>query len=257
MFELIFTIIGLVFKGIWGLLKIIFSIFIFLFTAKVLRIFVITGLIVFVPLIVLYGVSPDLSYKVAAHAISTVNTTTFYKYSKDVYLDSIIHGSVRVYNYTTPKEMPYFSAIISRDKLEDTEPQGVLPVNTDIELRSVFPIQSENEDENEKNENLWIEIFFNMEDKPQYAYALLPDADWTKIAQATKPVRTHTQKTVYATVATSGLNVRTGPSSDHGIQDMLHENTRVEVLEKLHTGWVRIKYGDNKTGYVSGDFLSY
>jgi len=60
----------------------------------------------------------------------------------------------------------------------------------------------------------------------------------------------------YATVTTYVLNVRTGPSAGHGIQDSLSENTRVEIIQRVANPWVRIRYGDGRTGYVNGNFLS-
>ena len=61
---------------------------------------------------------------------------------------------------------------------------------------------------------------------------------------------------VYATVTTYVLNVRTGPSTGHNIQDSLSENTRVEIIEMVTDPWVRIRYGDGRIGYVNGNFLS-
>jgi len=62
---------------------------------------------------------------------------------------------------------------------------------------------------------------------------------------------------VYATVTASSLNVRSGPSTGHNIQDSISENTRVEILEMVASPWVRIRYGDGRIGYVSRNFLSY
>jgi len=248
MIEIIIAIIFGVFKAAWGLLKIIFGSFIFLFSAKIVRVIVITVLAVIVPLTIIYYVSPDLGGAVAASALSAANTTTLYKYSKDVYLDSIIHGSVRVFDYKTSKETPYFSAIITKDKLEETEPVGVLPVNSEIELRSYFAM-------NDEDEEIWTQVFFlNEEEKPQYAYALLPAAEISQLVQVKKPAKK--PKAVYATVATQVLNVRSGPSSDYSIQDGLQQNTRVEILETYENAWVKIKY-DNKTGYVYSELLEF
>jgi len=253
MLGLIFTIIFGVFKGALGLLKLIFGLFILLFSTKIVRVIIITVLAVIVPLGIIYYVSPDLGSTVAASAFSAVNTTTLYKYSKDVYLDSIIHGSVRVFDYKTSKETPYYSAIITKDKLEETEPAGVLPVDSNIELRSYFAMNNKEEDE-EEEENIWTQIFFlNEEEKPQYAYVLLPAAEISQLVPV-KPAKK--PKAVYATVTAQLLNVRSGPSANHDILDGLQQNTRVEILETYENSWVKIKYGD-KTGYVYSELLEF
>jgi len=240
-------LVGWVFKGI-------FFVFAFLFTVKILRIIVISVLAVFVPLIVMGAVSPDLGEAAANTALSAVNSTTLYKYSKDVYLDSIIHGSVRVADYTVADETPYFSSVVSRDKLENAEPLGVLPAKTDIELRRLY---SENKEE---EEDAWVEVFFTNEDKPQYAYILLPAKELEQIVpkkEKKEKKQKQNSNAEYAIVNVSILNVRAGPSTNYDIIEGLNENTKVEVLEKLSSGWVKIKYSGNKTGYVSGNFLIY
>ena len=63
---------------------------------------------------------------------------------------------------------------------------------------------------------------------------------------------------VYATVTSSSLNVRSGPSPTYSIQSNLHENAKVVILERNEGNlWVRIRYGDNNIGYVNSNFLSY
>jgi len=54
------------------------------------------------------------------------------------------------------------------------------------------------------------------------------------------------------------LNVRSSPSSinDRNIIEAIRNNTRVEITEYANNGWVRIKYGNNKTGYVYSNHLS-
>jgi len=262
MIELFFGLIWLAWQGIWWVLKSIFFIFFFLFTTKILRVLVIAILVVGVSLGVLYAVSQDLSERVVYSAVSAVNITNLYNYSKDVYLDSIIYGSLRVFDYKVPKETPYFSAIVSLDKLEDTEPLGILPVDLEVELRSAFAVSRINKEDDEENntieemEIVWIETLFYEEEKPRYAYIILPAAEWMQIApaQIVKPLR---RAVVYATVTNPVLNVRSGPSTDHDIQDRLNQHTRVEVVERLDNSWVRIKYDNNKIGYVYSELLTF
>jgi len=64
---------------------------------------------------------------------------------------------------------------------------------------------------------------------------------------------------IFATVtACEWLNVRNTPSSvnDRNIIEAIRVNTKVEMLERANNVWVRIKYGNGKTGYVHGNFLS-
>jgi len=54
------------------------------------------------------------------------------------------------------------------------------------------------------------------------------------------------------------LNVRRTPSSvnSNNIIEAIRVNTRVEVLERQRNGWVRIRYGNGRIGYVHSNFLS-
>jgi hypothetical protein len=57
-------------------------------------------------------------------------------------------------------------------------------------------------------------------------------------------------------VNTDGLNVRNDANADAAWQDVMAQNTRVEILEEYTNSWTRIKYGNNKTGYVNGKYLT-
>ena len=64
---------------------------------------------------------------------------------------------------------------------------------------------------------------------------------------------------VFATVINCNwLNVRRTPLSinNNNIIETIRVNTRVEVLERTNNGWVRIRYGNGKTGYVHSYFLT-
>lgn len=72
-------------------------------------------------------------------------------------------------------------------------------------------------------------------------------------AFSSKPVH------VFATVVSCDwLNVRRTPSStnDNNIIEAIRANTKVEILERANNGWIRISYGNGKTGYVDSDYLS-
>jgi hypothetical protein len=57
-------------------------------------------------------------------------------------------------------------------------------------------------------------------------------------------------------VAADGLNVRSDTYADATWQDVIAQNNRVEILEEYTNSWARIKYGNNKTGYVNGKYLT-
>lgn len=64
---------------------------------------------------------------------------------------------------------------------------------------------------------------------------------------------TKLSQTMYAQ---TGVNVRSGPGTDYGVQGTLSTNDDVYVTGKTENGWYQIEYkGD--TGYVSGTYLSY
>jgi len=69
---------------------------------------------------------------------------------------------------------------------------------------------------------------------------------------------TRTTQTFATVVSCDWLNVRRTPSSanDSNIIEAIRANTRVEVLERQSNGWVRIRYGHGRTGYVHNNFLS-
>jgi curved DNA-binding protein CbpA len=62
---------------------------------------------------------------------------------------------------------------------------------------------------------------------------------------------------VFTTVVSCDwLNVRGTPSSaNNNIIEAIRVNTRVEILERTNNGWVKIKYGNSKTGYVDSNYL--
>jgi len=64
--------------------------------------------------------------------------------------------------------------------------------------------------------------------------------------------------TIYATVRNCDwLNVRRTPSSinNNNIIEAIRVNTRVEIISRSNNGWVQIRYGNSKTGYVHTNFL--
>jgi len=65
---------------------------------------------------------------------------------------------------------------------------------------------------------------------------------------------------VYGSVASCDwLNVRSSPSSvnDRNIIEAIRADTRVEITERTGNGWVRVRYGNGKSGYVHSNYLSF
>jgi uncharacterized protein YgiM (DUF1202 family) len=63
-----------------------------------------------------------------------------------------------------------------------------------------------------------------------------------------------TQRQVgYKLVNSDALNVRSGPSADHGVVGQVTKNMRVQILESSGQWW-KIRYGSIE-GYVNSNFL--
>jgi len=52
----------------------------------------------------------------------------------------------------------------------------------------------------------------------------------------------------------TGVNFRTGPSTNHSVIMLLPVNTSIEVLEQQSNGWSRVRYSGNE-GYIRSDLL--
>ena len=64
---------------------------------------------------------------------------------------------------------------------------------------------------------------------------------------------------IYANVISCDwVNVRRTPSSvnNSNVIEAIRVNERVKILERANSGWVKIRYGNGKTGYVHSNFLS-
>ena len=57
------------------------------------------------------------------------------------------------------------------------------------------------------------------------------------------------------TGAGNGLNVRSGPGSEHGKVASITNGTTVTILEDTGTGWYKIDYGNGKVGYASATYV--
>jgi hypothetical protein len=69
-------------------------------------------------------------------------------------------------------------------------------------------------------------------------------------------VETQVSTIVYGTVTASVLNIREGPGSNYTEQGKLHNGDKVVISDRYEDQtWVRIEYGENKSGYVNKDYL--
>ena len=56
-------------------------------------------------------------------------------------------------------------------------------------------------------------------------------------------------------VTASRLNVRKGASTNNSIITTIYRGEKIEVLETLSNGWLKVKLKDNTIGYVSGKYI--
>jgi len=107
--------------------------------------------------------------KILSHTTAALDSTTLYAYSKDAYMESVIRGRQNDRYFVISKAVPYYSSIISKEKLSSAEPLGELSSRVVVELGSVI----------RRGENVWIPVTFYKKEKPQQAFALFP-RDWEK-----------------------------------------------------------------------------
>jgi len=120
-------------------------------------------------MVIFRAASPSIYTKILSHTAAALDSTTLYAYSRDAYMESVIHGRQKDRYFVITKAVPYYSSIISKTKLESTEPLGELPSKVVVELGNVI----------RRGENVWIPVSFYIKEKPQQAFALFP-RDWEK-----------------------------------------------------------------------------
>lgn len=57
------------------------------------------------------------------------------------------------------------------------------------------------------------------------------------------------------TVSARVLNVRSGPSTQHGVIDQLHHGELVHVLGCNHHNWCQVAFGHHHMGWIYGKYL--
>ena len=126
-----------------------------------------------IAMVILKFASPGIYGRIISSAAAVLDTTTLYTYSKDAYLESIIRGRQQQRYFTITGQTPYYSSMLSKQKLKTAEPLGVLPEKAAVELRGLI----------RRGENVWVPAFFYIKDKPQQAFLLFP-RDWEKNVSA-------------------------------------------------------------------------
>ena len=126
-----------------------------------------------IAMVILKFASPGIYGRIISSAAAVLDTTTLYTYSKDAYLESIIRGRQQQRYFTITGQTPYYSSMLSKQKLKTAEPLGVLPEKAAVELRGLI----------RRGENVWVPAFFYIRDKPQQAFLLFP-RDWEKNVSA-------------------------------------------------------------------------
>jgi hypothetical protein len=127
-----------------------------------------------IPLVIIFLIfsyaAPNLYKRIISHITAALDSTTLYTYSKDAYLESVIRGRQENRYYLIAAEVPYYSSILSRAKLNAGEPLGALSAKTAVELGTAI----------RRGAEVWIPVSFYVKDKPQQAFALFP-RDWEKM----------------------------------------------------------------------------
>jgi DNA-directed RNA polymerase subunit RPC12/RpoP len=130
---------------------------------KIIKIAILPG----IAFVIIFFAFPALLNRISSHGLAALDSTTLYNYSKDAYLESVIRGRQKERFYQISNETPYYTAILSGQKLASTEPLGILPGKVIVELGSVI----------RKGGNAWLPASFYVQEKPQQAFALFP-RDW-------------------------------------------------------------------------------
>ena len=66
-------------------------------------------------------------------------------------------------------------------------------------------------------------------------------------------IKQNESSTSKATITATSLNVRSGASTSYSIVGSLKKGDEVEILSSSN-GWHKIQYGDNKTGWIHGNY---
>jgi hypothetical protein len=115
-------------------------------------------------LVVYLIASPTGFEKMISYPAAVLDSTTLYAYSKEAYLESVIHGRRMERFFVINKTVPYYSSIVPKEKLISTRPLGEFQEKVIVELGSVI----------RKGEDAWIPVTFYLKEKPQQAFALFP-----------------------------------------------------------------------------------
>jgi hypothetical protein len=121
---------------------------------------------------ILFFAARPLFQRIVNTTIAVLDSTTLYAYSKDAYVESILRGRQGHGYFLITEDTPFYSSILSRERLEDAEPMGILPDGVIVEFRGII----------RRGQDVWMPVFFYVQDKPQQAFALFP-RNWEDNAQ--------------------------------------------------------------------------
>jgi len=79
-----------------------------------------------IAVVILYFASPGLYGRIFSRAAAALDSTTLYAYSKDAYVENIIHGRQEQRFYVISKETPYHSSMLAKTEINSTKPLGIL-----------------------------------------------------------------------------------------------------------------------------------
>ena len=65
----------------------------------------------------------------------------------------------------------------------------------------------------------------------------------------------NTETIIDSLIATSNLNVRSGPSTSSSIIGLVYKNDNVNIVEKTNNYWYKVKLSNGKVGYCSSTYL--
>jgi len=166
---------------------------IFIMIGRIIKIMILPVIAV----VILRFASPGLYSRIFSNAAAALDSTTLYAYSKDAYVENIIHGRQEQRFYVISEETPYHSSMLAKTEINSAEPLGILPEKAIVELRSVI----------RRGENVWVPAFFYIKDKPQQAFVLFP-RDWEKnVSVYDWNARVKAIKTTYQTLVKNNFKL--------------------------------------------------
>lgn len=137
------------------------------------------------------------------------------------------------------------SIVIFKKKLAMVALSICVMATTTVSAQTSLYIKGSNSTKNPTNGSIYIKSSTNTSDKP---------LNGLTVSNGNKKVTLQNQNQYGYVTASSGLNVRSGPSSSYPILGQLSKGTKVTILD-LTGNWYKIIY-NGSIGYVSKDYIS-